>query len=225
MFRLLRTNLSYLSTGEAKQCILITSSMSGEGKTFIAVNLSMSLALTNKRVIVVGLDLRKPKLYEYLTSSLDHETRGITNFLIGESTIEEIIQPSQIHDNLFIIPSGPIPPNPAELLSGPRIGQLFTYLRKQFDYAIIDTAPVGLVADAFLITPYTDLSLFAVRYAKTEQEMLTRLDSMRKAGKLKKPAIVLNGVKEGKGQGYGYGYGYGYYEEDTVDKKWWHWGR
>jgi capsular exopolysaccharide synthesis family protein len=223
MFRLLRTNLTYLSTGEAKQCILITSGVSGDGKTFIAVNLSLSLAFTNKRVVVVGMDLRKPKLSEYLTSNLDHESLGVTNFLIGESPIEEIIQSSYVHDNLFIIPSGPIPPNPAELLSSPKTKELFVYLKEHFDYIIVDTAPIGLVADAFLLAPYTDISIFAVRYAKTEREMLIGLDGMRTAGKLKKPAIVLNGVKEGKGNGYGYGYGYGngygYYEEDK-SRKW-----
>ncbi|WP_367392666.1 GumC family protein [Lewinella sp. LCG006] len=218
MFRLLRTNLTYLSTGDTRQTILITSGVSGDGKTFIAVNLSLSLALTNKRVVVVGMDLRKPKLSEYLTAKLDHESLGVTNFLIGEATIEEVILSSQVHDKLFLIPSGPIPPNPAELLSGPKIGELMTYLKQHFDYIIIDTAPIGLVADAFLLAPYTDISLFAVRYGKTEREMLTGLDEMRNAGKLKKPAIVLNGVKEGKG--YGYGYGYGYYEEDKKKKKW-----
>jgi capsular exopolysaccharide synthesis family protein len=229
MFRLLRTNLNYLVRGKKEQTILVTSSMAGDGKTFIAVNLGISLALANKKVILLGMDLRKPKLSKYLLNISDAEGVGLTNYLVEDVAIDRIINPTEIHSQLYLIPSGPIPPNPAELLGSVKTQQLFAELRKQFDYIIIDTAPVGLVADAFLLTPYTNTTLFAIRYAKTSQEALKDLEQMRQNGKLNNPAVVLNGVKKGKGYGYGYGYGnkygygygYGYYEDDK--QKNWFW--
>lgn len=200
--------------------------MAGDGKTFIAVNLGISLALVNKKVILLGMDLRKPKLAKYLLNIADVEGPGITNYLVEDIKLEQLIYSTDIHEGLYFIPSGPIPPNPAELLSGTKTQQLFTELRKQFDYIIIDTAPIGLVADAFLLTPYTDATIFAIRYAQTHREALKDLEQMRIEEKLKNPAIVLNGVKKGKGYGYGkkrygygYGYGYGYYSDDKVRRK------
>lgn len=226
MFRLLRTNLNYLSREKTTQSVLITSGMGGDGKTFTAVNLGISLALTNKRVILLGMDLRKPKLSRYLMEEPDANTTGITNFLIGASELNQIINRSELSENLFFISSGPIPPNPAELLSGERARLLFEQLQDRFDYIIIDTAPVNLVADAFLLEPFTDITLFAVRYGKTNQETIRELELMRSGRKLKNPAIVLNGVKKGKGYGYGYqntyknSYGHGYYQDDKPKSKW-----
>lgn len=220
MFRLLRTNLNYFSTGKKQQTILITSGMAGDGKTFIAVNLGISLALADKKVILLGMDLRKPKLSKYLLNRSDVDGTGLTNYLVEDLALDQIIYPTEIDPKLYFIPSGPIPPNPAELLGSIKTQQLFADLQEQFDYIIIDTAPVGLVADAFLLTPYTDTTLFAIRYAKTQQEGLKDLELMRQEGKLNNPAIVLNGVKKGKGYGYGYGKkGYGYYQEEN--KKGW----
>lgn len=233
MFRLLRTNLNYLSSGKKQQSILITSGMAGDGKTFIAVNLGISLALADKKVILLGMDLRKPKLSKYLQDRSDVEGIGLTNYLVEDLALGQIIYSTEIHPQLFFIPSGPIPPNPAELLGGVKTQQLFAELQAQFDYIIIDTAPVGLVADAFLLTPYTDTTLFAIRYAKTPQEALKDLEQMRQEGKLNNPAIVLNGVKKGKGYGYGKkrygygnGYGYGYYSDDGSRRRWfWPWSK
>ena len=205
MFRLLRTNLNYLSGGQDKQSILVTSGMGGDGKTFIAANLGISLALADKRVVILGMDLRKPKLAQYLVQRSDYSGTGLTNYLVEDLPEEDIIYDSEIHDRLYFVPSGPIPPNPAELLSSNKLKKLFAHLRQNFDYIVIDTAPVGLVADAFLLSPYTDTTLFAVRYGKTPQAVISGLEEMRRDKKLKNPAIVLNGVKAGKGYGYGYG--------------------
>ncbi|MCB0633845.1 MAG: hypothetical protein KDD15_29140, partial [Lewinella sp.] len=132
MFRLLRTNLNYLAGGKKQQSILVTSGMAGDGKTFIAVNLGISLALVNKKVILLGMDLRKPKLAKYLLNIADVEGPGITNYLVEDIKLEQLIYSTDIHEGLYFIPSGPIPPNPAELLSGTKTQQLFTELRKQF---------------------------------------------------------------------------------------------
>jgi capsular exopolysaccharide synthesis family protein len=215
-FRLLRTNLAYLSRGKKQQTILFTSGQGEEGKTFTAVNLAISLALNGHQVVVIGMDLRKPKTSAYLTDRPDHARDGVANYLIGDLPPKQIVYPSEVNDNLYYIPSGPIPPNPAELLSiGPRLDQLFEYLRSRFDYILIDTAPVGLVTDALLLQPYTDVSLFVVRYGKTPRESLKNLEHLRRDGKLINPAIVLNGVKPGKGYGYyGNTYGNGYYQDN-----------
>ena len=119
--------------------MLLTSSSSGEGKTFITINLGISLALTEKKVVLIGLDLRKPKLTKYITGN--EETTGITNYLAGKMAMNEIILPTEIHPNLFYIPSGPMPPNPAELLMGHKLEELIDHLKEHFDSILIDTPP------------------------------------------------------------------------------------
>ena len=236
MFRLLRTNLQFLAAGEANQVILITSSISGEGKSFISLNMGMTLALADKKTVIVELDLRKPKLIRYLTS---HPAEvGITSYLIGQTLEQDIIRPSEIHPNLFYVGSGPIPPNPAELLLTDKLQQFIQDLRNQFDYVIIDTPPVGMVADALLLGPLADCSLYIVRHGYSSISNLEILEDIRRENKLPKPAIVFNGVKMGNsyggaygsrygyGYGYGYGEGYGYYDDDVKKKPWWKfWGK
>ncbi len=217
MFRLLRTNLNFLGAGKGYEVIMVTSGLGGDGKTFTAVNLGLTLSLTGKKVVLVGMDLRKPKLAEYLVSVEDQSQAGVSSYLIGSEPLERVVIPSDTNENLFFIPSGPIPPNPAELLESERTEDLIRQLREQFDYVMIDTAPLGLVADALLLTEQVDISLYVVRHGKTPAEMLKKLEKMRKEGRLKNPAIILNGVKAGSG--YGYGYGYGYYANDTNKKK------
>ena len=137
MFRLMRTNIYYLNPDEKKQVVLITSSQSGEGKTFITLNLAMTMALLHKRVIVIGLDLRKPKLYQYL--EVEDNNIGMTNWLVGDCEVEDIIFQSKQNENLYYIASGPIPPNPSELLLSQRMLSLIATLKTQFDHIIIDT--------------------------------------------------------------------------------------
>ncbi|MEO9003591.1 MAG: polysaccharide biosynthesis tyrosine autokinase [Ginsengibacter sp.] len=221
-FRQLRTSLAYMGVDEVHKKIMITSSISGEGKSFIAVNLGMSLSLMAKKVILIELDLRKPKLSEQFNIS---RHIGLSNYLIGKATIEEIIKPTG-SQNLSLIPSGAIPPNPSELISNGRLLDLMEYLDGHFDYILIDTAPVNPVTDAFIISPLCDVSLYVVRESYTYKMFLKKLAEKFQRKSLKNPAIVFNGIR-GKGfgrygYGYGYGAGYGYgYTEDDENGGWW----
>ncbi|MCB0572318.1 MAG: polysaccharide biosynthesis tyrosine autokinase, partial [Phaeodactylibacter sp.] len=149
MFRLLRTNLQFARSGKGCQTVLITSGISGEGKSFITLNLGMSLALSNYRTLIVGLDLRKPKLHRYL--DMQGVSPGISQYLIGETNAADIVHATPLHPNLSFIPSGPIPPNPAELIQTERMQELMDILQQEFDYIILDSPPLGLVSDALLL--------------------------------------------------------------------------
>lgn len=215
-FRHLRTSLSYLGIDENHKKVLITSSISGEGKSFVVTNMGITLSLMNKKVAVLEFDLRKPKLSEQF--KLPRNT-GITSFLIGKKQPEEIIFETSF-SNLFFLPSGPIPPNPSELISNGRLNILLDYLQKNFDYILIDSAPVNPVTDSFILSKLSDVTLFIVRHDFTPKLMLQKLERLFRTDKLKNPAIIYNGVK-GKGlvgNRYGYGYGYGYTEDL---KPWW----
>lgn len=221
-FRQLRTSLGFMGLDEGHKKILLTSSISGEGKSFIAINLAISLSLIGKKVILLELDLRKPKLSDILTIS---RSVGVSNYLINKKTIEEIILESGI-DNLSIITSGPLPPNPSELLSNGKMNQLLTKLETEFDYIIMDTAPIGPVTDAYILSPLSDITLFLVRYNYTPKLFVKKLEEIRKNKALKNCAIIYNGIRPKGIRGYGYGaygkYGYGYgYTEERLKKKWW----
>jgi capsular exopolysaccharide synthesis family protein len=215
-FRQLRTSLTYLGINETHKRILITSSISGEGKSFIAINLGISLALMNKKVVLIELDLRKPKLSEQFHIS---RGTGISNYLIGKLQADELIKETET-GNLYLIPSGPIPPNPSELISNNKLIELLEYLESRFDYIIIDTAPVNPVTDALILSPVCDVTLFVVRHDYTPKIFVKKLEQQYRASSLKNPAIVYNGIK-GKGfRKYGYGYGYGYTEEGNDKSNW-----
>jgi len=217
-FRQLRTSLGYMGIDEAHKRILLTSSISGEGKSFIAINLGISLALMGKKVALLELDLRKPKVSEQFKIS---RQEGLSTYLIGKMAAGEIIKATSV-DNLFLIPAGPIPPNPSELISNGRLAELLTYLEKTFDYIIIDTAPVNPVTDAYIISPLANVTLFVIRHDYTPKIFLQKLEQQHKISSLKNPAIVYNGIR-GKGvnkYGYGDAYGYGYTQEDNI-RKWW----
>jgi capsular exopolysaccharide synthesis family protein len=209
MFRLLRTNLQFVLGDEPAPVVLITSGVSGEGKTFLSANLSVAMALSGKKTVVVGLDLRKPKLTQYFGESKD--AKGLTHFLIGQATPKELILPTPASENLFYVPAGPLPPNPAELILNGKLGPFFQHLRAHFDCILVDTAPLGLVTDALLLMPYVSATICVARAGKTNKNLIRLIDQLHRDGKLKRPALVLNGVKKGKG--YGYGYGYGYYQD------------
>lgn len=214
MFRMLRTNLQFFKSIDGPEVLLITSGGSGEGKTFVSINLGMSMAISGKRTLLVGLDLRKPKLAKYLDK--EDTTLGITNYLIGETPERAIIHPTDLHPDLYFIPSGPIPPNPAELIMSEKLNEFLDYAKTQFDCIILDTPPVGLVADALLLNEHITGSIFVVRYGKTKKSILSFVDELYKEKKLRRLSLVLNGIKtKGRyGYGYEYGKGYGYYEED-----------
>ncbi|AHM58410.1 capsular exopolysaccharide family protein [Flammeovirgaceae bacterium 311] len=208
LFRLIRANLQFANAGRSNKVMLVTSSTSGEGKTFFSINLGASLALSGKRVVVIDFDLRKPSLLHNLGMTNDF---GITNYLVTENTpIKELIKPTKVSNNLYVVGAGPIPPNPAELMLLPKIGGLIDGLRQQFDYVIIDTSPVGQVADALSLAPYIDLSLYLVRYQFTEKEQVKIVNDIYRKKKLNHTMIVLNDARKGGGYGYGKGYGYGY---------------
>lgn len=214
MFRLLRTNLQFNAAGTPNQVMLITSSMSGEGKSFTTLNLAISQALLGKKTVVIGLDLRKPKVVQYLTGR--RLEPGLTNYLLGNATLEELVHAVPGYDGLFCIDSGPIPPNPSELLQQERLASLFIWLRNHYESVIVDSAPVGLVTDALLLGPYIDHTLLVTRYGVTSEDAIRMLDELYHSGKLVRPGIILNGISAragyGRGFKYGYGYGYGYYE-------------
>ncbi|MDO8368654.1 MAG: polysaccharide biosynthesis tyrosine autokinase, partial [Saprospiraceae bacterium] len=205
MFRLLRTNLQFLLTGEGHKVVLVTSAIAGEGKSFVALNLAMTLALSGKRTILIGLDLRKPKLSRYL--SLEENLRGITNYLIGDAEEQDIIVRTKLHPSLDFIASGPVPPNPAELILQDRMGALIAHLSETYDYILIDSPPIGLVSDALLLARHAHATLFVVRQGISKKNTLPMIDDLASNQKLPSPAIVFNGVEANRGYGYGYGYG------------------
>lgn len=213
MVRLLRTNLLFVLDSTDKRVINVVSSVSGEGKTFLTINLAMSLALLDKKVLIIGLDIRKPKLTEYL--EIDNEL-GITLFLTGQLNKNKLVRPSGIHSNLSVITAGPIPPNPNELLAKPALDKLIAELREQYDYIIIDSAPIGIVADSLALNRFADVNLYVVRADFTPKKIIEDATSLYKYKKLNNLYFVLNGTdrsktsyRYGAGKKYGYGYGYG----------------
>ncbi len=229
-FRSLRTNLQYLLREENKKVITVTSTISGEGKTFAATNLATILAMSNKKTLLVGLDLRKPNLHKRF--NLPNNV-GLSTYLINENTKEEIIFSTEI-DNLFVATSGPVPPNPAELIETDKMKTFFEYAKQTFDYIIIDTPPVAIVTDALLINQYTDANLFVIRQKYSSKQVFELINNLHKNKKAKNMGILVNDIKVPKyygygynygysyGYGYGYGYGRGYYgEEETKKQKKW----
>jgi capsular exopolysaccharide synthesis family protein len=219
-FRLLRTNLEFMAVNDHKKTILITSSISGEGKTFVSINLGLTLALTHKKVLVMEFDLRKPKISERLNLERDG---GISAYLAGViNDLDKVIKPSGLHGNLFIANCGAIPPNPGELILLPRNKQMLEDLAEIFDVIIIDTAPIGLVSDATILAKYAGVNVFVTRQGRTVKGQLKMLDMLYQDRKISNPAIIFNGVERSSKYGYGYGYGYGgdtsgggYYEDDA----------
>ena len=223
-FRAIRADLNFLlkdkKVGEPK-VILVTSSIGGEGKTFTSLNIATVIANGGKKVALLGVDLRKPKIFNDFKLKNDV---GISNYLIGQVSVNEILQQTFI-ENLSIIPSGAVPPNPSELLLGDRFEILLNELKKDFEFIILDTPPVGLVADAFQIMHLTDASLFMVRQNYTEENVLEFINDKYTNKIVKNISIIFNdfnhkaGYGYGYGSGYGYGYGYGYYDEENETKK------
>ena len=211
IFRSMRTNLQF-TLKENEKVVLFTSTTSGEGKTFNAVNLAISFALLGKKVVLVGLDIRKPRIAELFELN-DHQ-HGITPLLAKNSPtwqdVESQIVPSGINNNLQLLMAGPIPPNPAELVARPSLKIIIDELRAHFDYVIIDTAPVGLVTDTLTIGRVADATIYMCRADYTPKESFNLINSLAKENKLPNMSIVLNGIDMSKKK-YGYYYGYGRY--------------
>lgn len=228
-FRNIRTNLQFMLQND-KKVILVTSTVSGEGKSFISANLAISLSLLGKKVVIVGLDIRKPGLNKVFR--LSTKEKGITLYLANPDTdLMSLVQPSDVNTNLSILPGGTVPPNPTELLARDGLDKAIEILKKNFDYVILDTAPAGMVTDTLLIGRVADLSVYVCRADYTHKVEYTLINELAEEKKLPNICTVINGVdlkrrkygyyygygKYGKYYGYGkrYGYGYGYGQENN----------
>ena len=226
-FRNIRTNLQFMLDNDQK-VILVTSTVSGEGKSFVSANLAISLSLLGKKVVIVGLDIRKPGLNKVF--HLSNKEKGITQYLSNpETDLMELVQPSDVNKNLFVLPGGAVPPNPTELLARNGLDKAIEILKQNFDYVIMDTAPIGMVTDTLLVGRVADLSVYVCRADYTHKAEYTLINELAIEKKLSKLCTVINGVdlkkrkygyyygygKYGKYYGYGkrYGYGYGYGEK------------
>ncbi|TPN89102.1 GumC family protein [Aquimarina algicola] len=212
-FRILRTNLDFLMAGMKKdesRVVFVTSTIAGEGKTFISSNLAKTLSISGKKVAYLGTDLRDPKFHKFFELSNGIDTKGLTNFIMNRDLEpEDIIYTDKGEDPFDIIPSGSIPPNPAELLMQERVEELFEFLKTKYDYIVVDTAPVSLVTDTLLLSKYADLCIYIVRENYTEKTILQVPENFYREKRLPNIAVLLNASDTKSGSGYGYGYGYG----------------
>ena len=211
--RSLRTNLDFFTSGGSKKIITISSSISGEGKSFLAKNLGGVLAMSNKKVALLDLDMRKAKLTE--TGNGQAATKGLSTVLINKNNWRDCIQKTPI-ENLDFIPSGPHPPNPSELLVNGEFSLLINDIQQEYDFILLDTPPAGLVTDAIMAMRKSDLSIFVVRANYSKKEFLRNIDRIVTVNKLSNVAIVLNALPQSDKL-----YGYGYYEDYSDRKKWW----
>ena len=215
-FRALRTNIQYLAADKEKKVITVTSSVGGEGKTFTTMNLAAIFALSGRKTILIGGDLRKPKLHEDFKVDT---SKGLSSYLINKSELAEVIEKTEI-DTLDVIASGPTPPNPAELLDSKKMKDLIIELNKTYDYVIIDTPPIGLVTDGVILMQHADINLYVVRHNYSKAGALNVINNLYRQKQVENIHIIINDFKHtssGYGYGYGYGYGssgYGYYEDD-----------
>jgi capsular exopolysaccharide synthesis family protein len=220
-FRAVRTALAFY-TGQTKcPVIIISSPVSGEGKTFVSVNLATIISMMNKKVLIVGLDLRKPRVHTILKAGNGH---GMSQFLSGGATFEEVIVPTEI-ENLWFAPSGPVPPNPAELIGSPRMTEFIDRAKNEFDTIILDTSPVGIVTDALLLSQLANVTLFIVRQRYTTRGSVQLLDEIFRMGEMPNVAIVVNDISAsgyysyGLRYGYSLGYGNRYYDPGNYYSK------
>ncbi len=212
-FRALRSNIQFLfkDNNKKNKTIVLTSSVSGEGKTMISINMATAFALSGKKTVLIGLDLRKPKIFNDFKLKNDE---GVVNHLIGQRSIDEITHKTEI-PNLDLILSGPIPPNPSELILNSKTEEMIHNLQEKYDYVIIDTPPVGLVSDALELFKYADANIYVIRQDYSKKGMMKMIDDKYINGEVKDIGYVLNDFsakgKYGYSYGYGYGYGYGNY--------------
>jgi tyrosine-protein kinase Etk/Wzc len=204
-FRNIRSNMEFMTETDKPRIIAISSTVSGEGKTFVAINLAGILAMTNKKVVLLDLDLRKPRIHK----SFEIENlKGLSTILIKKHRIEECVQPTEI-DNLSIIPSGPVPPNPSELVLTQNYLDLLSYLKERYDFIVIDTPPVGVVTDAIRSYQSADYGLYIMRASHSPRTFLAYINNFVQSRDIQNMSLILNGVDESASK-YGYGYGYNY---------------
>jgi capsular exopolysaccharide synthesis family protein len=209
MFRTLRNSLNFVFNNDKNKIIVVTSTGKGEGKTFISANLAASYALTGKKILLVGGDIRNPQLKNYFSVI---KPIGLTNYLSEEyATWRELVKPTNFNSSLFLMVAGPVPPNPNELLMSPRLKTFLEEAKAEYDLVVIDSAPVGLVSDTYLIDEYVDATLYAVRERVTPRDAVNFINIQKNEEKLKNMYLVLNSSKA-HSQHFKYGYGkqYGY---------------
>lgn len=212
LFRLARNNLQAILDVPERKVISVTSTTTQEGKTFVSSNLALSFALAKKKTILVGLDIRRPQIRKLFSLST---SKGLVSYLSGkEPDLSSLIVPSGVSEYLDLLPTGPTPPNPNELLMSPSLGKVFDYLREHYQYIIVDTAPIGMVSDTFLITQYADVNVYVMRANYSSKKYIDVLENAVKEDKLRQLYILVNAVNiRSRVYGYkryGYGYGYGY---------------
>jgi capsular exopolysaccharide synthesis family protein len=219
-FRSVRTNLKYFINKEIKSPVIsVSSTIIAEGKTFVSANLAAIIAMSGKKVLLVGLDLRKPRIHKIF--GIPNES-GISNFLIGEENFENVVSKTET-ENLWYAPAGPVPPNPAELIESVKMDEFIKKAKKEFDYIIIDTPPVAIVTDALQVSPLTDFYIFVVRQRYTSKNTLELIEELHNNEYMKNIGILINdisvsgyygyGLRYGYSLGYGYNYGYNYYSQ------------
>jgi len=215
-FRALRTNLQYLQPNRKPSIIAVTSAISGEGKTFTAINLASAYALAGKRTLLIGMDLRRPRLHRVFDVSNEF---GVSSYLYLNTPIEDLYIETQ-YKNLFLTVSGPVPPNPVELLESKQLEHFFNSAKVNFDIVIVDTPPVAIVADSLLITKYADETLFILRQNYTKKTVISLINDLRSKNQLTNINLVVNDLREKDSYGYGYYHNYysSYYNNENNSK-------
>ena len=208
-FRNLRTNLQFMSNYKSSHTIAVTSTVGGEGKTTICINIGAIMSMAGKKTVIMNLDMRKPTLHAKFGLS---NKVGMSTLLSGSTSLGTVIQQSE-YDNLDVITSGPVPPNPSELIQSELMEKILEKLKEAYDVIILDTPPVGLVVDAKTLMHHVDTSIYIVRADYSKKSFLRSIKEISAIKEIHGLSVLLNDVKQGK-DGYGYGYGYGYYEED-----------
>jgi tyrosine-protein kinase Etk/Wzc len=212
--RRIRSNLQFILRDNEQKVILVTSSVSGEGKTFTATNLATIFAMNNKKVLLVGCDLRRPALHRIF--NIKNES-GLSSIIIGQKKVSECIVKTSV-ENLDLLPSGPVPPNPAELLETDQVKQLFESLRNNYDIIILDTPPVAMVSDSFTLAKFADTTLYVIRQNYSRKDVIIIANQMQNENRLPSLSILINDIKPSRSMGYNYyygyskGYNYGYYD-------------
>jgi tyrosine-protein kinase Etk/Wzc len=219
-FRSIRTNLKYFLKNDNCPVISISSTITGEGKTFISANLAVILAMSGKKILLMGLDLRKPRIHKIF--GISNET-GMSNYLVNEASLKDVVVKTEVA-NLWYASSGPIPPNPAELIDSDNMKDFIFEAKKEFDYIVIDTPPVAIVTDALLVSAFTDFYIFVIRQRYSSKSTLDLIEELHKSENIKSLGVIINdisvsgyygyGLRYGYSMGYGYSYGYNYYSHN-----------
>ncbi len=218
-FRSIRTNLEFVSPSKGKRVITVTSTVGGEGKTFISTNIAGIIALSNQKVVILDFDMRKPKVHLAFGKE---NIKGISTILIGKHTVAECVHKTSI-ENLDFISAGPIPPNPSELILRPEFDALIKTLHERYDIVVIDTPPVGLVTDGILLMKKADVQLYVVRANYSKKGVKKNINKVYRVGGFNRLSVVINAMQAANTYGYGgygYGYGYGYYEGEKKSSFW-----